>query len=332
LAHEKEIRQSKKHKTMQQLPIKSKHYKTLQLSFKDWLTTMGYASETIKTYPVHLREFFHYLEDRQVFHIRDIKQRHYDGFISHLQIRNNKRKKGGGLSTAAINKGMKSVTTFAKYINENGRFTLNITPKYLQNKQNIPSVLTQNEIKKIYEATFTTHRQNSLAIGQRDRAILAIFYGCGLRKSEGAALNITDIDLVNRRLFVKNGKGNKQRYVPIAAKAAEDIKAYLEEGRYWFLEVQSQGVARKTLTKKSNSSAFFINMTGKRMDSFYKRFEALKNDSKVETKFSTHTFRHSIATHLLENGMDIEEISKFLGHSSLESTQIYTHLIAPRGN
>ncbi len=314
---------------MKHLKIKSEHYQILEKSFHDWLQIMGYAKGTINTFPIHLREFFHYLEERQVFHIRDIKQRHYDGFLSHLQIRENKQIKNGGLSPSSINKTVKSVTKFAEYINQNGRFTLNITPRYLKNSQDIPTVLTEKEIKLIYDATYTPHRQNTLAIGQRDRAMLAVFYGCGLRKSEGTALNITDIDFSNRRLFVKNGKGNKQRYVPITPKAANDLEKYIKEGRFWFLEYQLQGKVKKTLSKKQNtdSTALFINQEGNRMQAFYKRFEYLKKHSKVTTQFSTHTFRHSIATHLLQRGMNIEDIAKFLGHSSLESTQLYTHIL-----
>ncbi|NOQ72874.1 MAG: tyrosine-type recombinase/integrase [Crocinitomix sp.] len=313
---------------MKQLLIKSQHYIILLQSFQDWLQTMGYAQGTVETFPVHLREFFHYLEERQVFHIRQIKQRHYDGFVTYLQIRTNKRNKGGGLSIATINKTMQSVNTFAKYINQNGRFTLNITSRHLQNSQDIPNVLSEKEIRKIYEATFTPHRENTQAIGQRDRAILAIFYGCGLRKSEGSELNITDIDLLKRRLFVRKGKGNKQRYVPIAPKVAEDIKLYLEYGRYWFLEAQLQGLQKKILVRKTDeSAAFFLNQSGQRMNAFYDRFKYLKKYSRITTHFSTHTFRHSIATHLLQRGMQLEEIAQFLGHASLESTQLYTHIV-----
>ena len=311
---------------MKNLPIKTTHFLTLQNSFKEWLQTMGYAAGTVKTFPVHLREFFHYLEERNINHIREIKQRHYDGFFSHLQTRKNKRHQSGGLSVSAINKIAKSVNTFAKYINQNQRFTLDIRPRYLQHSQQIPTILTQSEIKALYEATSTPHRENTEAYGQRDRAILAVFYGCGLRKSEGTALNITDIDLQKRQLFVRKGKGNKQRYVPMVDKVAQDIETYMKEGRYWFLEYQLQGAKRKEMIKKSDSTALFINQFGGRMQGFYKRFEYLKQHTDLNKQFSTHTFRHSIATHLLQSGMPIDDIAKFLGHSSLESTQIYTRI------
>ncbi len=191
---------------MKQLTIKCKHFAVLLKSYAQWLQTMGYAKQTVATFPIHLREFFHYLEQRNVFRVKDIRQRHYDGFISHLQIRKNERLKSNGLSASMINKVIQSINTFAKYINQNGRFTLDLKPKYLQNTQNVPTILTQTDIKKLYESTFEPHRLNSKAIGQRDRAILAIFMAVAFRKSEGSALNITDIDLQKRLLFVRKGK------------------------------------------------------------------------------------------------------------------------------
>jgi integrase/recombinase XerD len=172
-------------------------------------------------------------------------------------------------------------------------------------------------------------------MGQRDRAIIAIFYGCGLRRSEGKNLNITDIDLQKQLLFVRKGKGNKQRYVPIAAKHLQDIKDYLQEGREWFLmnndanetwQSKRHGVP---LVKKINAddTAFFVSQQSVRMREFYQRLEQMKTRAKLEKNLTLHGLRHSIATHLLQSGMDIEEIAKFLGHSSLASTQIYTHII-----
>ncbi len=91
--------------------------------------------------------------------------------------------------------------------------------------------------------------------------------------------------------------------------------------------MQLKGAKSKARVRKSESLALFISIHGKRMSEFYGRFKEMKLNAKIEMKFSTHTFRHSIATHLLQSGMDIEEIAKFLGHSSLESTQLYTHIV-----
>jgi len=318
---------------MKHLEIKSTHYRQLETSFQEWLEVIGYASGTIKTFPIHLREFFHYLEQKDVLHISKIKSRHLSGFVRHLELRANQTH-GGALSSSSINKTLQSINTFARYIAQNGRFAFDISARRVESHVEQRNILTLDEIKKLYEATFTVHRQNSIAIGQRDRAIIAIFYGCGLRKSEGTRLDLRDIDLIKRTVFVRKGKGNKQRYVPIAIKHADDIRAYLEEGREWFLENHFYSGAYyrkigKPFPKKQDTDdeAFFLGMRGERMKSFYARFDYLAEKSAIERKFSTHDLRHSIATHLLQSGMDIEEIAKFLGHSSLESTQIYTHII-----
>jgi len=117
--------------------------------------------------------------------------------------------------------------------------------------------------------------------------------------------------------------------VPIAAKHLEDIRSYIEEGRYWFLQDNSTAWHVKSGKKKqgTDDEAFFLNTEGKRMRSFYSRFDYLRNTAGIEKRFSTHNLRHSIATHLLQSGMKIEDIAKFLGHSSLDSTQIYTRIV-----
>jgi site-specific recombinase XerD len=164
-------------------------------------------------------------------------------------------------------------------------------------------------------------------MGQRDRALIAMFYGCGLRKMEGTNLNLNDIDLDRKKVFVRRGKGGKQRYVPIASRHTDDIRSYVSEGREWFSYHHHSPRYTGKYTKRkqvSDQDALFISQHGNRMTSFYQRLEYLKEKAGIEKQFGLHSLRHSIATHLLQSGMPIEEISRFLGHSSLDSTQIYT--------
>jgi site-specific recombinase XerD len=172
-------------------------------------------------------------------------------------------------------------------------------------------------------------------MGQRDRAIIALYYGCGLRRSEGVQLNISDIDLQRRLLFVRKAKGNKQRYVPIATKHLQDISDYIKEGREWFLyhhdsnqEYYSKHNG-KPLPKKSETvgDAFLVTHWGGRFLQPEWRLKYLQRKAEIEKPVTLHGLRHSIATHLLQSGMEIEEIAKFLGHASLASTQIYTHIV-----
>lgn len=313
---------------MKHLELKNTSYIYLENSFKEWLTIIGYSENTVNAWPIHVREFLYYLEEHNVNSIIQVTPQRTYNFINYIKNRKSTQT-GTGLSTHSVNKIINSINAFAKYINATDKHILDITPKSLALNSLERSILSKEEIKQLYEATFTPHRENTTAIGQRDRAIIAVFYGCGLRKDEGTRLNIFDIDTYKGLLFVRKGKGNKQRYVPIAQKHLEDIKDYLENGRNWFLmNNKNSWFVRKNIKKQqTDDEAFFLNQRGGRLQCFYQRLNYLKDKSGIDADFSTHTLRHSIATHLLQSGMQIEDIAKFLGHSSLESTQIYTHLV-----
>jgi site-specific recombinase XerD len=318
---------------MLSLEIKSTHYNYLLKSYKEYLQTLGYATGTAESWPIHVREFLHYIETNDVQSILSIETSHINNFISHIKQRTNRRNKGTALSSSSINKIINAVNVFVKFLNSTGKYIVETTALRAEDNIGERIILNIGEVKKLYEATFLPQRQNPIAMGQRDRAIIAIFYGCGLRRSEGKNLNITDIDLQKRLLFVRKGKGNKQRYVPIAAKNLTDIKDYLQEGREWFLYNHADGYNHaangKPYEKKTNAdgAAFFVSIFGNRMNEFYQRLEQMKQRAEINKNVTLHGLRHSIATHLLQSGMDIEEIAKFLGHSSLASTQIYTHII-----
>jgi site-specific recombinase XerD len=330
---------------MVSLPIKSTQYNYLLQSYKEYLQILGYATPTVQSWPVHVREFLHYIEAKGIQSILSIESRHISDFITYIKRRANKRKVkagtvsaavyGGGLSSSSINKIINAVNVFIKFLNSTGKYIVESTAQRAEDNIGERIILSVAEVKQLYEATFLPQRQNPVAIGQRDRAIIAIFYGCGLRRMEGKQLNITDIDLQNRVLFVRKGKGNKQRYVPIAAKHLQDIKDYLQEGREWFLYHHNTNEMWQShrhgipLIKKEDAddTAFFISQFGNRMNEFYQRLEQMRLRAEIEKPVTLHGLRHSIATHLLQSGMDIEEIAKFLGHASLASTQIYTHII-----
>lgn len=310
------------------LSLQSPHYVYLEKSYREWLQILGYADPTVHTWPTHIRELLHYLENNGILHISLVTSRHMEDFIRYIRHRENQTRPGA-LSSSSINMIIKAVNSFGRYLNSTGKYVWDITSGSLEEADvSNTVVLSIQEIKLLYEATFEPHREGGSAMGQRDRAMIAIFYGCGLRRMEGILLNCSDIDLNKRLLFVRKGKGNKQRYVPIASKHVEDIRAYLEEGRDWFLhEHYARDYTNKfPQKKKEDEGAFFIGQNGSRMKSFYQRLHYLTDKAGLEKSFGLHTLRHSIATHLLLGGMSLEDIARFLGHSSLESTQIYTHL------
>lgn len=230
---------------------------------------------------------------------------------------------------ASINVGISSVNKFFEYLRQSGNVT--VIPDNLEYVEEIygpRSVLTWQEINALYEATYMQKwfaraetKEYQRAIQQRDRAMLGIYYGCGLRKSEGASLTVSNILTERKLIFVRKGKGCKERYVPVTDGNLHYLTEYLQDGRNLLLD-----------RNQSGSESFFINQFGESCSdqALSARLDRLvKNSgsgSMLGKKPTLHTLRHSIATHLLQQGMEIEMIQKFLGHASLESTQIYTHL------
>lgn len=314
---------------MKQLIINNPHYNYLEKSYIQWLGVTGYSESTINSFPLYIRSLFYYLESIEVKHITQATPLNIKRFLTHVQNRKNLRT-GAGLSLSHINKHSVAINNFNTYLSLTGKYSLDINLRKIKGGYEEPSVLSVEEIKKLYNASYGEGRHNPQAIGQRDRAIIALLYGCGLRRAEASKLNLNDIDLIKAMVFVKKAKGNKQRYVPIAPKHLHDIREYLEEGRNWFLEYHPTAASKAAKTrqlKEADSEAFFLGQEGKRLKAFDYRLKILGQRAEIETPFSHHTLRHSIATHLLQSGMPLPEIAKFLGHATLDSTQIYTHIV-----
>ena len=231
-------------------------------------------------------------------------------FIEYLQTKTGERTKKK-LSNNHINKSIQSLKLFSRYIRETGRSIVAFALQRLEEEKNKPAWLTKIEMQQLYEVI------KDDVLGIRDKAMLAVYYGCGLRLNEGACLELHDINQNNKVLHVRKGKHYKERFVPIAEKNFEEIKLYMD-------------YARKELLQGNQSTYFFIGANkGEQMNkqSLYIRIKALVRKARIKKKVGTHTLRHSIATHLLQSGMKLERIQQFLGHGNLDSTQIYTHLL-----
>ncbi|MFY0602151.1 MAG: tyrosine-type recombinase/integrase, partial [Cyclobacteriaceae bacterium] len=182
-------------------------------------------------------------------------------------------------------------------------------------------VLTETEIQHLYKATNReTDHPRQASFNARDKALLTIFYGCGLRRNEGVHLGIDDINYERRILHVRKGKNYKERFVPFNKNGSKMLQDWVYDHR-------------PQLLKDNRISSFFIGYGGKPMQphALYRRLKHLQLATESielqQKQLGLHTLRHSIATHLLQHGMELQKIQRFLGHSSLESTQIYTHLI-----
>ena len=308
--------------------LTSKQFIDLNISFLNWLRTLAYSDATISTRKRNLREFLLYLERCGISSMDQAAGEKVNLFVRYLKRRENKLF-GSGLMNASINVGISSVNKFFEYLRQSGSVT--VVPDNLQYVQELYRpriVLSLQDITSLYEATHIKKwfaraetKEYQAAIQQRDRAMLGIYYGCGLRKSEGTNLTVSDILTERKLVYVRKGKGCKERYVPVTDGNLQHITEYLHDGRNFLLARNQAG-----------TDAFFINQYGGSCSdqALSARLDRLVKNScnpGLQIKKPTlHTLRHSVATHLLQSGMEIELIQKFLGHASLESTQIYTHL------
>ena len=172
----------------------------------------------------------------------------------------------------------------------------------------LPQILNTNEIEKILDGIELNKSQ-----GQRNRAIIETLYGSGLRVSELVEITLSNI-FIKENIIRVNGKGGKQRLIPLGSYSKKFIQIYIDEIR--------------PFEKIKDEDILFLNRNGKKM-SRAMIFTIIKNAAKkvgIKKKISPHTFRHSFATHLLENGADLRTIQLLLGHESIITTEIYTHL------
>ena len=284
--------------------------------FERWLVVMGYADSTVYGSVNYVRDFYLWLKLTPVKEISQIDGKVIRAYYNHLQKRTNKRKPGS-LSDNYINSNINALKRFSRYLQESGKGVIEIDLKRRTITSKPKIILTRNEIQSMYRACGTARDVHAALLGIRDRAILGIYYGCGLRRSEGEALNVSDIQLKEKLIHVRKGKNYRERYVPMTGQVADDLTEYIE-------------VARKKILsfKQTRHEALFLSMQVKRLcgNQIIARVQMLAQMAGIQKEVGLHILRHSIATHLLQSGMALEEVGQFLGHSSLESTQIYTHI------
>jgi len=265
--------------------------------FKTHLERLGYSKTSILMLPKCVKEF---LEVQQVRELTSIIPAQIQHHHEYLQTRPNKRRPGG-LSESHINHHIYALKTFFKWLEANGEIRINPISglEFPSPKTKPREILTPEEVRKLYET----------CENYRERAILSIYYGCGLRRTEGIKLDLKDVHFRTGLLYVREGKGAKRRVVPMSKQVQDDLKTY----------------AYKERKAKPGETAFLIGQMGKRLsgDMASKILKALLEQAGIKKEVSLHSLRHSIATHLLESGMSLEDVREFLGHSHLEATQIY---------
>lgn len=301
------------------------NYNTIKNEYAVWLNTLGYSTGIIADYPNRIRDFSEWLQDRNIHAVTHITSTHINAYFEHLQSRPNKRRKGKGLSVSYLNHNFNAVDKLCEFLHQMGMSNAPIPTAYQikpDKQARIDKIepLTTEEIKilqdnitnpELYTATYYTYK----TIERKQytlRLLFALYYGCGLRRKEGFKLTIDDIDFEKRTVFVRQGKGYKDRIIPMSKGVYDTLQDYMYNFRHLY---------------KLQHKRLFV-LSAPQIAQSLKNLQSVCSNESIRSKnISLHTLRHSIATHLLQNGMGIENIALFLGHSSLESTQIYTHFI-----
>jgi integrase/recombinase XerD len=278
-------------------------------NFRIYLNTLGYQSRSVRTQIRLIKLFLNHIYTKTIDTIdnTDIEQ-----YYQYLETKPNKRT-GEKLNPKTIAHYIRSVELFFMHLQQKGIIKINPVP--IITKQStaktttyyIRSILSQQEAKTLYK-----HTKNAL-----ERIVLSLGYGCGLRVSELVKLNREDVNLEDKILIIPSGKGNKRRIVPMSTGVCKAIKFYIEQVR----------------APQNNSAALVLDSKENRMQQWtynkiLKQIINRSNDINIINKNITmHSLRHSIATHLLEQGLSLEQVKQFLGHAYLQTTEIYTHII-----
>lgn len=287
----------------------TEHYKKEVDCYQNHLLILGRKGRSVRIRRLYLHEFFSFCEQRSISDLRRITAPHIDAYYTYLQNRPNKRD-GGVLRMRTISYHMRTVQLFFAWALEHNKIKTNpastfILPHLERSEER--TVLTCREIQLLY-----THCKTD-----RERVILSLAYGCGLRAGELSAVNIEDVRTRDRILIVPKGKMNKRRVIPLSDSVAEDLEHYFYNER-----------TKRNLREK----AFILHGKGGRMMPYtfnkilQKIITRTENKKLEQKKIGIHNLRHSIATHLLEQGLPIEQVQHFLGHAQLETTQIYTRV------
>lgn len=294
---------------MQKLTIQTPEFIRLETAFQKWLRTLNFEPTTIYYNPVRVREFFNWLEKQEIKAITEITEPIIIKYFDYLKERKNQTQ-GGKLSKNSLKTHQQSLRRFTRYLRETGQDSFEVDLQLHGNTRNIKPVFTREEIKALQTAC------DSDVLGIRDKAMISIYYGCGLRRNEGINLDVNDILFNKNLVYVRKGKNYKERYVPMTEGTKEELQNYIDFSRAALI--------------RTSTKALFLTHSGNRLGSngMAGRLQNLKRKAKINKKAGLHILRHSIATHLLQSGMELDKIKQFLGHSSLESTQIYTHLSA----
>ncbi|MGN1400566.1 MAG: tyrosine recombinase XerC [Bacillus sp. (in: firmicutes)] len=263
----------------------------------------NYSDYTIEYYKEDINEFYMFITEQSIEDLHTVSYFDARLFLTKLYKKN--------LAKKSISRKISSLRSFYKwmlreqYVKENP-FQMVSLPK---KDQRLPHFLYEEEITLLFKSI-----DGSTPLGKRDVALLEVLYGTGIRVSECCGMTLKDIDFSLETILV-HGKGKKDRYVPFGKYASDALHIYING-------------ARNELVNGAGHDYVFVNSRGERLTERGVRYILTRMVRKAgnEGKLHPHMLRHSFATHLLNNGADLRSVQELLGHDSISSTQVYTHV------
>jgi len=269
----------------------------------------GFSTNTIAAYGHDLAEACRYLRDQGIRSWEQVTRNHLSGYYQSM---------GSNLSVRTKARRLAALKSFFKYLESRELISRNPLacvplPKL---RPPLPKALSPQEV----DSLLSSPQPAAVPYGQRDKAILELMYATGLRVSELTNLQIQQVHLEAGYLVVR-GKGDKERLVPMGEYATEALSAFLLEGRPLLLK-----------HGKISTRDVFLNHRGRRLSrqAVWKMIKRYALEAGVRVNLTPHMLRHSFATHLLENGVDLRSLQAMLGHEDISTTQIYTHVARAR--
>jgi len=280
--------------------------------FADYLRLQcGHSAHTVRAYRADIGSLLRHASRMRVVEVADIDLGVLRSWLARLAATGNARSTVARRAAAA--------RTFTTWAARRGLLTTDPgvalgTPK---SRRSLPAVLRQDQARQLMEVAGRAAEGRD-AVGLRDRAVLELLYATGARVGELCALNVSDIDN-GRRLARVLGKGAKERSVPMTLPAAEAVEEWLRLGR-------------PRLARATSGAALFLGVRGGRLDQRAARALVHRSLERVPgaPELGPHGLRHSAATHLLEGGADLRSVQELLGHATLATTQVYTHVSVER--
>lgn len=270
--------------------------------FLDYLKyERNYSNNTIIAYENNIRHFLEYCKIKNVKNMNEVNYQFIRGYISYLYKQKYQAK--------SITRMLSALRSFFKYLKREEKISTNpldlITSPKVEKK--LPKYLTINDVEKILNAPDMSNK-----IGIRDAFTLELLYVTGIRVSELTNIKLNDISIVEKKIKIM-GKGSKERIVYYGTRCQELLNKYLN--------------IRKDFLKQANDYLILSN-TGKQISTREIRniINRLKVKAGIDINISPHTFRHTFATHMLNEGADLRSVQELLGHENLSTTTIYTHL------